>query len=93
MAACLPYLHEQIALLKPKVIVALGATALKGLLDMDGIMRQRGKWLSFSDIPVMPTFHPSYLLRAPSAKREVWEDLKAVLQRLGREVPKAPRKT
>jgi DNA polymerase len=85
---CLPYLKAQIAILKPKVIVALGATSVRGLLKLEtGITRLRGKWLSFEGIDLMPTFHPSYLLRTPSAKKEAWEDLKAVLARLGRTPP------
>ena len=85
---CLPYLTEQIAILKPKVIVALGATAVKGLLNPTvGIMKLRGNWMSFEGIPVMPTYHPAYLLRYPSAKKEVWLDLQEVLKRLGREPP------
>jgi len=93
MAACLPYLKEQIALLKPRVIVALGATAVTGLLGATttGITRLRGNWQSFEGIDVMPTFHPSYLLRMPSAKHEAWADLQAVLRKLGRPVP-APKK-
>ncbi len=89
MAACLPYLEAQLDLLKPRVIVALGGTAVKGLLDITtGITKIRGKWLSFRGIDLMPTFHPAYLLRAQSAKRYVWEDLQAVLKRLGRKPPK-----
>jgi DNA polymerase len=87
MDVCLPYLKEQIALLKPKVIVCLGGTALRGLLNLEGITRLRGQWLSYEGIDLMPTFHPSYLLRTPSAKREEWEDLKAVLRHLGRPIP------
>ena len=91
MQACLTYLREQIALLKPKVIVAMGATAVKGLLDVQaGITRLRGQWMSYEGIDLMPTFHPAYLLRNPAGKREVWEDMKAVLTRLGRQPP--PRK-
>jgi uracil-DNA glycosylase len=91
MDACMPYLHEQIALLQPKVMVCLGGTAVKGLFHQaEGITKMRGRWLEFDGIAVMPTFHPAYLLRNPPAKREVWEDMKAVLQRLGRPVPKQP---
>jgi DNA polymerase len=95
MAACLPYLKEQIGLLAPKVIVALGATAVRGLINPeDSITRIRGRWQSFEGIPLMPTFHPAYLLRNPSAKRDVWTDLKAVLARLGRQPPpKTARRT
>jgi DNA polymerase len=89
MAACMPYLNEQLELIGPRVIVALGATAVQGLLGTtEGIMRMRGKWKSYrGQIDVMPTFHPAYLLRTPAAKREVWEDLQEVLRRLGRSVP------
>ena len=85
MEQCLPYLKAQIARLQPKVIVALGAVAARGLLGLSGITRLRGKWFSFGDIPVMPTYHPSYLLRTPSAKKDCWLDLQEVLKRLGRQ--------
>lgn len=90
MNACLPYLRAQIELLKPKVIVALGATSVQGLLQIEtvGITKLRGRWLSYKEIDLMPTFHPAYLLRNPPAKKEVWEDMKAVLAKLGREAPK-----
>jgi DNA polymerase len=85
---CLPYLLSQIELIRPKVIVALGATAVRSLLDVQlGITKMRGHWYTFRDIPIMPTFHPAYLLRNPPAKREVWEDMKAVLEKLGRKPP------
>ncbi len=87
MEACLPFLREQIAVLKPRVIVALGATAVLGLTQAKGICKLRGNWMLFDGIDLMPTFHPAYLLRNPPAKREAWEDLKAVLTRLGRPVP------
>jgi DNA polymerase len=86
MESCRPCLYEQIAIIQPKVIVALGATALRGLLDADEpIGRLRGRWHDFRGIPVMPTYHPSYLLRnqALSERRKVWEDLLAVKERLG----------
>jgi DNA polymerase len=89
MAACRPYLQEQLDLVAPQVIVALGATAVTGLLGVSGgITRLRGEWRLYQGrIPVMPTFHPAYLLRQPSAKRDVWNDLQAVLQHMGRSVP------
>lgn len=88
MAGCMPYLERQIALVKPKLIVCLGATAARGLVgETRGINRVRGEWRDFNGIPVMLTFHPAYLLRDPSKKRGAWEDLKAVLARLGRAVP------
>ncbi len=85
---CLPYLISQIEVIQPKVIVALGATAVRALLDVQlGITKMRGHWYTFREIPIMPTFHPAYLLRNPPAKKEVWDDMKAVLEKLGREVP------
>jgi len=88
MQKCLPFLREQIAVIKPKVIVLLGGTAIKGLLDTQaGVTRLQGQWTSYEGIPVMPTFHPSYLLRFPPAKRDAWHALKRVLAHLGRPVP------
>jgi uracil-DNA glycosylase len=89
MAACRPYLAEQLELLDPKVIVALGATAVEGLLGISGgITRLRGNWRLYGGrIAVMPTFHPAYLLRTPEAKRDVWQDLQEVLKHLGRTAP------
>lgn len=88
MEMCLPYLKAQIAVIKPKVIIALGATAVKGLLNLTGITKLRGHWLSFEGIDLMPTYHPAYLLRNPPAKKEVWEDLQTVLKKLGRTPPR-----
>jgi DNA polymerase len=85
MKTCLPYLHAQIDLIRPRVIVGLGATALEGLLNQPiGITRLRGQWHTFRDIPLMPTFHPSFLLRPENAskKRLVWEDMLAVMEKL-----------
>ena len=89
MAACIPFLHRQIELLRPKVIVALGATAMKGLFGegVGGITKIRGTWMLYRGIEVMPTYHPAYLLRNPPAKPDVWEDMKTVLAKLGRPVP------
>jgi DNA polymerase len=92
MAKCMPYLREQLELVAPKVIVALGATAVEGLIGAGGgITRLRGQWKLYRAIPVMPTFHPAYLLRNPEAKRDVWADLQAVLKQLGRSAPTAGR--
>jgi DNA polymerase len=89
VAECLPYLQKQIELIQPKVIVALGATALRALLDIQiGISKMRGNWYDYRGVPIMPTFHPAYLLRNPPAKKEVWQDMKTVLAKLGREAPK-----
>ncbi|EYF02204.1 uracil-DNA glycosylase [Chondromyces apiculatus] len=89
MAACSPYLATQLGIVNPRVIVALGATAVQGLIGTtEGITRLRGTWKLYKGaIPLMPTFHPAYLLRQPSAKREVWSDLKMVMTFLGRSVP------
>ncbi len=85
MGACLPYLQRQIELVKPKVIVALGATAMAGLFkEPISITRARGNWMAYCAIPLMPTFHPAYLLRREAAKREVWSDLQQVMKALGR---------
>jgi uracil-DNA glycosylase family 4 len=85
MATCIPYLHEQIDLIRPKVIVALGATAVEGLLGKTiGITKLRGGWKTYRGTPLMPTYHPAYLLRnqAMSEKRKVWEDMLAVMEKL-----------
>ena len=82
-AACLPYLMRQIELIKPRIIVAMGNPATKTLLQTTtGITRMRGKFVNWNGVQVMPTFHPSYLLRTPQAKREVWEDMQKVHARM-----------
>jgi uracil-DNA glycosylase len=88
--ACLPFLEQQIALLKPKIICALGNTPLRALTgdDKAGITRMRGQKLSYRGITMIPTFHPSYLLRNPEAKKPCWDDLKLVLAEMGKEPPK-----
>ena len=86
MATCIPYLHEQIDLIRPKVIVALGATAVEGLLGKTlGITKLRGNWQTYRGTPLMPTYHPAYLLRnqALSEKLRVWEDMLAAMEKLG----------
>ena len=76
---CKPFLLREIAIVKPEVIVVLGNTAMKNLLDTkEGITKLRGKFQDYRGIKVMPTFHPAYLLRDPSKKREAWEDMKMV---------------
>ena len=85
MQTCIPFLHEQIDLIRPKVIVALGATAVEGLLGKTvGITRLRGHWQTYRGTPLMPTYHPAYLLRnqALSEKRRVWEDMLQVMGRM-----------
>ncbi|MFZ5806654.1 MAG: uracil-DNA glycosylase [Verrucomicrobiota bacterium] len=85
METCLPYLRAQIAIIKPKVIVALGATALQGLTGNPkaAMSKVRGIWQEFEGIPFMPTYHPAYLLydQSISNKRIVWEDLLKVMER------------
>jgi uracil-DNA glycosylase family 4 len=86
MQTCIPYLHEQIDLIRPQVIVALGATAVEGLLGKTiGITKLRGQWRTYRGIPLMPTYHPAYLLRnqALSEKRRIWEDMLQVMEKLG----------
>jgi DNA polymerase len=89
VAACFPFLAAQIRAIRPEVIVALGAVAAHTLLNTDApVSRLRGQWGKWEGIAVMPTFHPSYLLRNESAKRLVWEDIQKVMARLaGRRVP------
>jgi len=78
-AICRPFLFREIAAVQPDVIVVLGNTALRNLLETrEGISRVRGQFQNFRGIKVMPTFHPAYLLRDPSKKKETWEDLKKV---------------
>ncbi len=79
VATCKPFLLREIAVARPEVIVVLGNTAMKNLLEIkDGITRVRGRFQDYKGIKVMPTFHPAYLLRDPSKKRETWDDLKKV---------------
>lgn len=92
MNACLPFLHREIEIIRPSVIVALGATAAEGLLGRKvSITRERGSWHQFAGIPLMLTVHPSYLLRCAqqgpdtelAEKRKSWEDMLAVMEKLG----------
>ena len=82
MAACIPFLKRQIAIVKPKTIIALGNTAILGLLGTTGITRLRGNWRSFEGYPLMPTYHPAFLLRCPGGKRDAWHDLQAVMAKI-----------
>jgi uracil-DNA glycosylase family 4 len=82
-AICRPFLFREIAAVRPEVIVVMGNTALRNLLEIrEGITRVRGQFQDFQGIKVMPTFHPAYLLRDPSKKRETWDDLKKVMEYL-----------
>lgn len=92
VSACEPFLRAQIASIKPKVIVTLGKWASQTLLQTAmPITKLRGTWSKYDGTPVMPTYHPAYLLRNPEEKRPVWEDMKAVLGFLGRPVPERGR--
>lgn len=81
---CIPILKRQIELINPKVIVLLGAVPLKYLTGKTGITRQRGNWMEYNGIQIMPTYHPAYLLRNPAAKADVWKDLQKVMAYLGK---------
>jgi uracil-DNA glycosylase family 4 len=84
IATCMPFLVRQIDLVRPRVIVALGTFAAQTLLAVKTpITRMRGNWHEYRGVPVMPTFHPAYLLRNPSDKRLVWEDIKLVMGAIG----------
>lgn len=84
IAACEPFLKQQLEILKPKAIVALGKFAAQCLLKTrTPISRLRGEWTTYQGIPLMPTFHPAYLLRNPSDKRLVWRDIQQVMTLLG----------
>lgn len=86
IAACEQFLKLQLAAIKPRLIIALGRFAAQTLLQTKApIGKLRGHWQEYQRIPLMPTYHPAYLLRNPAGKREVWEDMKQVLGRLKRE--------
>ena len=94
MQTCRPYLVEQIDIIQPSVLVALGAVAVEGLLGTRSAMHElRGRWHTYNGIPLMITYHPAYLLRnqAPSEKRKVWEDMLQVLERLERPISERQR--
>jgi DNA polymerase len=82
--ACRPHIRRQIEIIQPKVIVTLGRFALQSVTEKGyAISSVRGQWLDYNGIKVMPTYHPAYLLRTPSAKKEVWADMKKVMGELG----------
>jgi DNA polymerase len=86
--ACIGFVKKQIQSIKPKVIVTLGNVPTQNLLGTkQGITRMRGTWQEYNGIPVMPTFHPSYLLRSPGEKKKVWEDVQLVMAKLGMTIP------
>jgi uracil-DNA glycosylase len=86
--ACIGFVKRQIRAIKPKVIVTLGNVPTQNLLGTtQGITKIRGTWQEYEGIPVMPTFHPSYLLRSPGEKKHVWGDIQLVMKKLGMAVP------
>jgi len=92
IASCEPFLIAQLEIIGPKVICALGTFAAQTLLKTkDPISRLRGRWHTYQGIPLMPTFHPAYLLRNPAEKKTVWADVQAVIARLGRPIPPTSR--
>lgn len=83
VAACLPYLHAQIALIRPEVICSLGRHATHALLERkDALGALRGRFFEYRGTPLLPTFHPSYLLRTPADKGAAWKDLQLIMHRL-----------
>ena len=83
LSSCEPFLKAQLAAVKPEAIVTLGKFAAQALLrDETPVSRLRGRWREYQRIPLMPTFHPAYLLRSPQEKGKVWEDLKQVMKKL-----------
>jgi DNA polymerase len=94
IAACEPFLKQQLAAIRPRMLVCLGKFAAQTLLRSDApISRMRGRFQAYEGIPLMPTFHPAFLLRNPSAKREVWADLQLVMAELDRLGIPRPRAT
>ena len=90
IASCEPFLFRQLASVEPRIVIALGAFAARTLLKTDEpISRLRGRVFDYRGAKLIPTFHPSFLLRSPGYKREAWEDLKKALSILGRELPGA----
>ena len=86
---CLPILKAQISMIEPEIICTLGRISLQTLINKDlKITRDRGQWQNFMGIPVMPTYHPAYLLRNPQAKKYTWEDMKEIMKRLGLKDPR-----
>ena len=78
------FTRRQVEIIQPKVIVTLGRFGLQSLTEKSyGITSVRGKWLDYNGVKLMPTYHPAYLLRTPSAKKDVWEDMKKVMAELG----------
>jgi len=86
---CLPFLEAQLSLIQPEIICAIGRISGQSLIREDfKITRERGQWQSFRGVPLMPTYHPAYLLRYPQAKKAVWEDMQQIMKRLGLKDPR-----
>ena len=86
---CLPFLEAQLSLIQPEIICAIGRISAQSLVREDfKITRERGQWQSFRGIPLMPTYHPAYLLRYPQAKKAVWEDMQKIMKKLGLKDPR-----
>ncbi|HKM90631.1 MAG TPA: uracil-DNA glycosylase [Candidatus Acidoferrales bacterium] len=89
VATCSPFLDRQLAVIRPKVVVCLGSVAAQTLLGTNKSISQfRGQWFDFRGSKLLATYHPAFLLRTPSAKSEVWKDLKKVMAELGLKPPK-----
>jgi len=90
IVACEPFLARQIAIIRPRVLVTLGRVPTQSLLqNRTPISKQRGCWSEYRGVPVMPTFHPAYLLRNPAEKKAVWQDIQEVMKHLGLPRPNA----
>ena len=86
---CLPFLETQLSLIQPEIICAIGRISAQSLVREDfKFTRERGQWQSFRGIPLMPTYHPAYLLRYPQAKKAVWEDMQQIMKKLGLKDPR-----
>jgi len=86
---CLPFLEAQLSFIQPEIICAIGRISAQSLVREDfKITRERGQWESFRGIPLMPTYHPAYLLRYPQAKKAVWEDMQQIMKKLGLKDPR-----
>jgi len=86
---CLPFLEAQLSFIHPEIICAIGRISAQSLVREDfKITRERGQWQSFRGIPLMPTYHPAYLLRNPHAKKAVWEDMQQIMKKLGLKDPR-----
>jgi len=89
---CLPFLEAQLSFIHPEIICAIGRISAQSLVREDfKITRERGQWQSFRGIPLMPTYHPAYLLRNPHAKKAVWEDMQQIMKKLGLKDPRGLR--